>query len=630
MCGIAGVITLARSPDGPSTHAIPDAWLDALDRTIAHRGPDGHGRFRDSRPLQDGRVLHVALVHRRLSILDHAGGGQPMVDPDASRAIVFNGMVYNHRDLRRELLGLGEAFASDHSDTEAILVGWRRFGAALLPRLDAMFALAIWDAARPGLVLARDPAGEKPLYYDASPDGAAIAFASSMAGLRALGRAAGWPWRVDPASLACWIRFGWWTTPPVGREVAPGEALAVEPTVDGLAVRVIRARPPAPARAASPPMTDDELGDAIARAVRSRLDADVPMGCFLSGGVDSSLVALHASRHAREAGTTLRTFTVRMTDAALDESAYGAEVARILGTRHQAIDAPAEPAADLTRLIAELGLPFADSSLLPTHWLARAVRREVAAAIGGDGGDELFLGYDRYRAARWLARAGTALARLPAPSLASPARRLARAGRLVDAARHDRYLDLLSIFPTSMLSRLVPGAHQASSRIDDAGEPDPNLDPGAWDFRAYLPGDLMRKVDSATMSVALEARSPLLAGELVGACLRAPVAWLTPGGERKGRLRRIARRHFPRSLVDRPKAGFAIPIGRWFREDHAGLRGLLTDALGAPDPFPASRLGLEVDRAFVRSLLDDHLTTRADHSQRLYALLVLALWARDA
>ena len=360
MCGLAGILAIAERDRNGST-LIPEAWLDALESSIAHRGPDARGRFRDQATSAD-RLVDVALVHRRLSILDHQGGAQPMVsglastgaararllqgrpgahaDYDAQSghdllAVVFNGCIYNHRELRRDLEAAGHVFESDHSDTEVLLHGVREHGVGLANRLDGMYAYAIWSAERGSLTLARDPAGEKPLYLTRWIDDGIefVAFSSVPATLLELRRLAGCTNEPDPLGVALWLKHGYWDTMPVADmiECAPGTTIEI----DGSS-----AWPPIPAAridardAAGASATDDDAWLAmLAHAVESRLEADVPIGCFLSGGVDSSIVAALAQRAMSSHGRTLRTFNVRMPDAKMDESAYAMQVAEASGHR---------------------------------------------------------------------------------------------------------------------------------------------------------------------------------------------------------------------------------------------------------------------------------------------------------
>lgn len=651
MCGIAGILRV--HPPGvvppPPERAIPESWLDTLDDAVRHRGPDGQGRFRDRATSAQGSTLDVAFVHRRLSILDHPGGAQPMLlgtpgvpptarvfhgrpgdqvayRPAAARlAIVFNGCVYNHRNLRRALQADGARFATDHSDTEAILHAHAQWGEVAPTRLEGMFAHATWDADGTSLLLARDIAGEKPLYFS-RPRADLFAFASTAAALVQLHRVLERdedgivPIRPDPAGVLAWLRFGASSLPllaPIA-ELPPRSLARVTADASGSISLIARPYEALPERQAEGTLDLDALERTLEDAVRARLEADVPIGCFLSGGVDSSLVAAYARREIDR----LTTFTIRMPDPRYDESRFAERVAKSLGTDHHTLACDARPADQLPGLITQLGLPFGDSSLLPTHWVSKAAGAHARVALSGDGGDELFGGYERYAVHRLLASPLRLVLRLLPRAIdrgADPKSRRSKLARLAAAARQG-YQDLLAVFPRDELRALVPPT---------PGESTPLIsDPLRHDFEEYLPSDLLRKSDTASMAVPLEVRAPLLARPVVHLGLSTPFGVLMPAGERKGLLRALARRLLPREVVDRPKMGFAIPIGEWFRDDFGQLRSLLVDTLRVPDPFPIDLVGVEIDRRRVATLLDEHLNHRRDHSQRLYLLLVLALWCR--
>ncbi len=645
MCGIAGILRIHPQGDVPPAHSsIPDSWLDLLDTAIAHRGPDGAGRFRDRAMRADGRVADVALVHRRLAIIDPVTGAQPLVTghgPDV-RATVFNGCIYNHRSLRQELEKAGRSFTTDHSDTEVIPHAHAVWGDHAPARLDGMFAYAIWSRTDASLVVARDFAGEKPLYEATirnARGGTVYVFASTAAAVARWVRrfesevgGGGDRLSCNPASLATWLRLG-------------GSLVPLMEQVDECDVRVVSRfetqsndageqydtscrdwYADLPVRRDGDEEISPQAVDAlIGRAVRSRLESDVDLGCFLSGGVDSSLVAWHAARAAQEAGRTrLRTFTVQMPDARYDESGIAGHAAKVIGTAHESLACDARPAEHLSMLIEQLGLPFADSSLLPTYWVSAAARRHVKVALTGDGGDELFAGYERYRAAEVLRRSNGLLRLLPGwlGAGAHPKSMPAKLGRLGMAARGG-YDELLAVFPRPMLAALAPGLTPAIHR-EQVQFP---ADAPRRDFEWYLPGDLLRKVDTGAMSVALETRAPFLAREVVDFGLSIPLDTLSKGG-RKGLLRAAARLHLPGEVVDRPKMGFAIPISDWFRTDFGGMRTLLMDAVTSAEAFPVDLLRTELDRIFITRLMDEHARGVRDHGQRLYLLLVLALWCR--
>ncbi|MDP1661775.1 MAG: asparagine synthase (glutamine-hydrolyzing) [Phycisphaerales bacterium] len=706
MCGIAGILLL--TPPGEAARAavertpfdaIPEQWLNILDDSIRHRGPDGQGRFRDRAVRADGTVVDVALVHRRLSIIDHGGGAQPMVSqlpsqrglgaslgqpsalsfqpllfhgkpndpihyqrlPDLrdTLAVVFNGCIYNHRELRAELQAKAHHFTTDHSDTEVLLHGWREWGAGvpddndgmpvllagLAERLEDMFAFAVWSRCDGSVTLARDQMGQKPLYCTCIEHGggAVLAFASTIPGLLKLHRSLGVDPALDRAHIIRWVRFGADGRLPIHSvdEALPSHVARSSAKGWGFHWFIDRHRYPRMSgvlsRAAvvllrSQPLGPIEVESLLRASIRSRLEADVQVGCFLSGGVDSSLIAAFA----RDENPAIRTFTVRMPTEAFDESRFAQEVAATLGTAHQTLPCDANPAADLYDLIGNLGLPFGDSSLLPTHWLSRAVRSEAPVALSGDGGDEMFGGYERYRGANLL-RLWPALALWPGRPDRSPTSKRSRLHRLADAARHDRYRDLRSIFPHSDLQRLSSAEEVKSAFESERGWG--ALTTGAdaamnEDIHAYLPDDLMRKSDTASMRTALEVRSPFLDPLLSAVARNATLHSLMPWGQRKGLLRAVARRHLPAHIVDRPKMGFAIPIGEWFRSDYGGMRTLLLDHMNSAEPFGPPSLGIDLNMAYVRQMLDEHLGTgksgmvTRDHSQRLYMLLVLSIWAR--
>lgn len=702
----------------PHEVAIPEAWLDLLDASIKHRGPDGQGRFRDRAVRADGTVVDVALVHRRLSILDHAGGAQPMVGAGDSRlatrdsegaggrvarddggatfqglalpvlfhgkpsdavryrevgggkalarascsegggvgrerhslalcapkegsdlvAVVFNGCVYNHRELRKELQAAGHKFVSDHSDTEVLVHGWREWGEKLPDHLEGMFAFMLWDREGGRFVLARDPFGEKPVHaLHVCKGGPWINVFSSVAICatplsKMIGESSEplpWSW------TAChWLRFGYAPHAPLPQHSAvfPSWLMRYE-QFEGAASNP-RARCFGPLSFADQlalprrdcTVTPEQIEPRLVEAVHRRLDADVPIGCFLSGGIDSSLIAAMMSKR-----TKARTFTVRMPDPAYDESGFAEDVARHLGTEHHTLECEASPASDLVHLITQIGLPFGDSSLLPTYWVSRAARRHVAVALSGDGGDELFLGYDRYRAIQWLTSPAVRLASrfLKLSHGPDPRSMRSRMSRLLSAGRAEGYLDLLSIFDSESLKQLAPGAQPSKcDRAYRAWGMVRSTDAADLDLVSYLPEDLLRKTDTASMAVALEVRCPMLDRDLVHYATLADEDSLLRGGQTKGLLRAVARRYLPAEIVDRPKMGFAIPIGEWFRTDYGGMKSLLMDTLNSADPFPASKLGLELDRAFIARMVDEHMNGKRDHSQRLYMLLVLGIWVR--
>lgn len=676
MCGIGGILRVWQPGDAPPAHAdaIPEAWLDILDESIKHRGPDGRGRFRQRVVRGDGSVVDVALVHRRLSIIDHADGAQPMVmganlhGPLISRegalyaqlptaadhhtcpkcgdgvvAVVFNGCIYNHRELRRELEAAGHFFHSDHSDTEVLLHGWREWGSRDLDRrLDGMFAYLLWDPHTGCVIASRDTFGEKALYR-MQLDDQVMGWSSVPAGLFALGRRTGRATTRD-IKVRKWLRFGWDTRAlGVGGLFEVSCAGSAESSSDGAPADGGFGLPHWLDRAGqgNPPLTIETADTLLADAIASRLEADVPVGCFLSGGIDSSLVAAYASR----ADPALPCFTVAMPDPRFDESETASRVARHLGVRHTVLECQGNPAADTVQIITQFGLPFGDSSILPTAWVCRAARSVVPVALAGDGGDELFGGYERHTIDPADARLRV-IARV-APSRMFPSReprsRSAKARRLFQAMRltpGSVAPELAAIFPAGDLAMLLniesSRFHELPDELGAAARRSSSI--RLFDLDRYLPGDLLRKSDTASMGVALELRAPFLEPRLAAAAIGTPINTLMPHGQRKGLLRALARRCLPPDIVDRPKMGFAIPIGEWFRTDYGGMRQLLYDHLEAADPFPGlAEAGVELNRDFIRRMLREHDAAGErsinpwhgrDHSQRLYMLLVLSIWCR--
>ena len=635
MCGIGGILRTDGEP-------IPDEWLDAIDARIAYRGPDGRGRFRDRVEIDtpDGkRIVEIAFVHRRLSIIDHEDGAQPMVsqrgrnDSEGLVAVVFNGCIYNHRELRKELESNGHRFETDHSDTEVLIHSWREWKEKLIDHLEGMYAFAVWDREAASLYLARDWFGEKPLYHgpvyhDHDEVNPCVVFASDARSITGIGEFQ-WgqddpPALVDYATRYLQLGYGWKLETPYCQQSV--HAVRVGQRAKSQAGRDSLDRTPRPVELHS---TDsDTIESLLEQAVQRRLEADVPLGCFLSGGVDSSLISYFARKHKPD----LRTFSVRMSDERYDESRHAERVAKKLSTQHTTLEVHANPAADLVMLINTLGQPFGDSSILPTYWVSKAAREHVKVAISGDGGDELFVGYERYMAARPVARFHRVLSLLPLESLlgAHPKSRLHKLGRLGVMAREFPSLGVLameSIFTQPQIDQLMGQVRSQPARYtkDEGGVADARADLRWCDTQWYLPNDLLTKVDTASMACALEVRCPFLDRDLANAVLAMPIEQLIPGGKRKGLLRQIARKYLPAEIVDRPKMGFAIPIGEWFRSDYGGMKALLLDHLQSADPFGP----IDLNRKAVQRFIDEHLTGKRDHGQRLFTLLTLAIWAKS-
>jgi asparagine synthase (glutamine-hydrolysing) len=608
MCGIAGFAgwPLGAEEAGRTVRAMCDA--------IVHRGPDDSGYF---------VAPEVALGMRRLSIIDVAGGQQPIGNEDGSVQVVFNGEIYNHHDVRRDLVGRGHRFRT-RSDTETIVHLYEEMGEAFVERLRGMFAIALWDVRAKRLVLARDRVGIKPLSYWVTPDG--IAFCSELRSLLALDR---FPRRLDDRGMAAFLSLGYVPDPLAAfagvAKLPPGHVLTWS-AQRGVAVQ----RYWTPAVAETPVVDEasavERLRELLAAAVGSHLEAEVPLGAFLSGGLDSStVVALMARGSAIEP----HTFSIGFDDVAFNEAPHARRVAEAIGTRHTEL--VVRPDADrwIDGIVGIFDEPFADSSALPTYMVSWLARQHVTVSLSGDGGDELFGGYTRY------------LDALRRPTLPAWGRSILRAlgralphvapgrGRLLDRARSREAayagtvaLPLAPVDGGMAAPRLVPRDGEFGDIVPDAfvaaGARDFGSQMMLVDIATYLPGDILTKVDRASMAVSLEARVPLLDHALVEFALALPAGLKIRDGVGKQIFRRAIRGLVPPAVLDHPKLGFAVPLGSWFR---GPLRHRL-DRLSATD----GGLYDVLDRASVRRLLREHLMRRRDHSSALWRALVLQLW----
>jgi asparagine synthase (glutamine-hydrolysing) len=584
MCGIAGFLGSGDRSD-----------LTAMTAALAHRGPDGDGFHVD----EEARVF---LGHRRLAILDIAGGHQPMWNEDSTVGIVFNGEIYNHAELRRTLQAAGHVFASDHSDTEVLVHGYEEWGADLPIRLNGMFAFAIWDARRRRLFLARDRFGEKPLYYAARPQG--FVFASELS---ALARHPAVGTTPDLRALQKFMAYGYLpgaTALYAGtRKLPAGHHLTVD--LAGGAPRLVRywrfrIEPDEDLGRRAEAALVEELRALLKDAVGRRLIADVPLGLFLSGGLDSSTVLWAAAQHRDPA--SIESFTIGFTEKSFDESPHARQVAGFFGTRHRESLLDLDTARDLIpEVLARLDEPLGDASLLPTYLLSRFARSQVTVALSGDGGDELFAGYDPFRAL------GPAhfYDRLMPKRLHRGLRRLAdllpvsTANMALDF-KLKRSLSGLS-YPRAVwnpvwMAPLEPGllaeVFEAPLAFDELYEEAITLweSSGGADLvdkslefftNLYLTDDILVKSDRAAMMVSLEARAVFLDNDLVEFCRRLPHRWKYRNGTRKYLLKRAMAPLLPRGIAHRRKKGFGIPAAKWLREvpavppvlEIAGVRG---------------------------------------------------------
>jgi asparagine synthase (glutamine-hydrolysing) len=599
MCGIAG-----WSGD---VGADPGA-LERMTEAIRHRGPDSDGAH-----VEPGRC---AIGFRRLSIIDLAGGDQPLYSEDRRIVATCNGEIYNFAALREDLRARGHSFRTD-SDCEVIPHAYEEWGLAFVERLRGMFAIAVWDAGRARLVLVRDRLGKKPLYYAEVPGG--LLYASEPAGVLASGLVQA---RPDPVAIGHYLALQYVPPPRSGFEgiakLAPGEMLVHE---DGRAdVRrywTLRHEP----EPVAPEEALDRLDGLLREATRMRLVADVPLGAFLSGGIDSSLVVSYMA----EAGGRTRTFSMDFAHDDYSEGAHARRVADIYGTEHEEMLVEPDMIATTLETIRFAGEPFADRSALPTYLLSAMTRRHVTVALSGDGGDEAFGGYRRHKVAAYAHRLG------PLSALARPLRRLDRRLALLAVPSERRYATMMSHFgPDQMAEVCDPGflreASAGPSPWDDVlALPDAQgVDRfGALDTTTYLPGAVLTKVDRMSMAHALEVRSPLLDHEVYEYAARLPPGLKLRRGTTKWLLRRLAlRRGMPEDLVMRPKQGFGVPVGDWFRNEQRDWIGdlLLDERTRGRGYFRAETVG---------RLLDDHVSGRADHSARLWSLAMLELWHRQ-
>ncbi|MEO1236051.1 MAG: asparagine synthase (glutamine-hydrolyzing) [Planctomycetota bacterium] len=639
MCGIAGIVRFDDRPIDPGR-------LDAMAAHLKHRGPDGDGRSDHGR---------CRFVHSRLSIIDLMSGQQPMhLAPEVDAAtdsrsrnaaqrgssgglhLVFNGEIYNHVELRRKLEKRGHRFASDHSDTEVLLFGYRQWGENLPKHLHGMFAFAIWDSTDRRLFLCRDRAGKKPLFIRYGSDHQELTFAS-LVGTVVAGMPADEQPTANRSALLNYLRLGYTFGPSLVdgiNELPAAHFMRIEG--DGeVAVRRYW-RPPPISKHSTALGAVDALDEVLTEAVDKRLEADVPLGCFVSGGIDSSTVAAIAQRRLEaRGGGRLRTFSVAMPEVYYDETPHARAVADHVGSEHTVLRCEIGDAVDdLRRMMAVAGEPTADSSLLPTHWLCKTARPFCKAALSGDGGDELFGGYDRYRAMRLMTRHRWWLANTPAGLLGGPERsRRGRFRRLVAAAKagprpDQQYRSMIHLFTDDAIAELAPGLRPLLAGATDNVSPGglPRWEPWGdwthaamrWDFQHYLPFELLRKVDRASMAVALEVRCPMLDTQVCDLAGHLPTSVLMPGGRPKALLRQLGARYLPTPIVNRPKRGFAVPMGPW-------LRGRLRDPLHAR--LTDGRLeSLGITPAVTQRLFDEHVEDRADHTHRLFGLMQLSLW----
>jgi asparagine synthase (glutamine-hydrolysing) len=635
MCGITGAVWT-----DPLVALAPDV-LERMTAVLWHRGPDESGTYTSDLKLRPGygAMPGVALGHRRLSIIDVAGGHQPLSNEDGSVWIVFNGEIYNHRALRQRLEGSGHQFRT-HCDTETIVHLYEDEGLGFLEHLSGMFALAIWDANARRLVLARDRLGKKPLYYRQEPH--RLLFASE---LKSLLQVPGISRQLDPQALDEYLTYqyvphprtifrGFSKLPPAHYGVyADGQWMTHcywNPDFDQEDQR---------------PMADyaAELRALLTSAVQMRLESDVPLGAFLSGGVDSSLVV---GLMQQLVGRPVKTFSIGFLVKEFDETAHAREAADRLGTEHHEFRVEPRCVEVLEKLVWHYDEPFADSSAIPTYYVSKLSREHVTVALTGDGGDELFGGYLRYRAVRlasWFDHLPRWVRTLASSRMWHGLRRgrrqrslLRRASRFAEALSDSpqrRYFEWISLFNETRRADLyrenflaeLPDADPfefLAQAFNRSRHRDPVTSASLTDLVTYLPCDLMTKVDIASMANSLECRAPFLDHRVVELAARMPMAYKLHHGRGKRILRQSFPDLLPNRVMRRPKMGFGVPLERWFRDE---LRDYSRQVL--LDPGALAR-GYFRPGA-VKRMLDEHQAGAFDHGYRLWGLLFFELWHRQ-
>ena len=614
MCGIAGVV------HGRAAARLVKADVVRMCDRIAHRGPDEHGAWEDA---------HAILGHRRLSIIDLSSGQQPMSAAEAGVTIVYNGEIYNHAELRRELEARGHVFRT-RCDTEVILQAYLAFGVDCPSKLRGMFAFALWDTRAQRLLAVRDRLGIKPLYY--AHVGAGFVFGSELKALMSAGVV---PTDVDAGALDDFLAYGFIRSPRCifasVRALRPGERLVVQRGADGELTLQADEFWHLPTPRHEPQDYESakaELERRIHEAVRIRLMSEVPLGAFLSGGLDSSTVVWSMSR---QMSSPVRTFSIGFEDARYDETPIARAVAQHFGADHHEEVVTPDAVAMLPEICRNFDEPFGDPSAIPTWYLCRMARREVTVSLSGDGGDELFAGYRRYhsiaREQRRPAALNRALSTLAfvAPRETALRKRLERAA--LEPARH--YARFRNNFSPDMRRALYSRELRAQVDLDRTQDLFQRVRAPAHydayarvqlaDMQGYLPDDILTKVDRTSMAHGLEARIPLLDHELVGFVQTLPTEFKVRDGRSKAILRDVVEPHLPEVALRHPKRGFSVPLARWLRRE-------LAPRLQASIEGPTFQNNPWFDGDVARRLRRLHASGLVDLSFALWQLLVLDVW----
>ena len=622
MCGIAGIVDFAHGTD-------PDV-LERMCRAMEHRGPDSRGIHLDG---------PVGLGAQRLAIIDVNGGDQPVLNEDGSIAVVLNGEIYNHRELRDDLIARGHTFSS-HVDTEVIAHLYEEHGAGLVSHLRGMFAFAVWDRSRRRLVLARDRAGKKPLFW--ARHGGTFWFASE---LRALLEGVTLRREVDMRAVEAYLALQYVPHPlsifKGVHKLPPASTLVLDET--GEAVDRYWHLDYSTQLTGTPIQDlEEQLRTLLNEATRLRLMSEVPLGALLSGGVDSSAVVASMAAQMSE---PVKTFSIGFEDRTHDETEHARLVAREFATDHHEFQVEPSALSIMPKLARHYGEPFGDPSAIPSFYLAELTSRELTVALNGDGGDESFAGYRRYVQNRLIGKLDwiPGAARRAAPAMANVVARGGLEGSIRNRARlgaralamdpSQLYVESMSVFNSERRTRLLAPDFAGGNGVSDAE----NAIRGPWaalrnadpvdrmlgvDVESYLPGDLLVKMDIATMAHSMEARSPFLDHHLMEFAAALPAEVKLRGGEGKHILKSALRGILPDQILDRPKMGFGVPLARWFREDLVELpREVLLD--------PATVARGYFQRSEVERLISEHEGRIADHSHRIWVLLQLEMWHRE-
>lgn len=631
MCGIAGAVWWQH-------HDRIDAnILKRMTDAIQHRGPDAEGFWRCEQESE--RRPGVALGHRRLSIIDVAGSAQPLSNEDGSIWIAFNGEIYNYQELRPDLIAAGHKFRTD-GDTEVIVHLYEQHGLDFVNHLRGMFAIAIWDANQQQLVIVRDRAGQKPFFYRL--DEGRFAFASE---LKALLQIPGIDRTLDHASLLKFLTLQY--------VPAPNSMLQGFRRLPPATIGVLKDGNLDLNRYWTPPYDQpenhrstiadwkEELRHEMTEAVRLRLRSDVPLGSFLSGGIDSTIIT---GLMQEQLDRPVQTFSIGFPVKAFDERHYARQASEMLGTDHHEAMVEPDALSILPSLVWHYDEPFGDSSAIPTMYLSQMTREHVTVALTGDAGDELFCGYDRYRAVRLMQRMSVlpkplrqlaAMASAVLPTSVRQKSFLRRGKRFLSTLALEpeaRYLNWITIFHGERLANLLSDDMKGVLRdmepakcIFDAYSMFPDRDfvtrTTAVDVETYLPFDLLTKVDIASMHVGLECRSPMLDHKVMELAARMPLDVKQSASVGKRVLTETFRDLIPTDIQTRKKMGFGVPIDHWFRNE---LKELLQDVLLSDRCLGRGLFNPDA----VRTLIDEHTTSKFDHAYRLWHLLVLEVWQR--